>query len=105
MYCILASESEKRKTAQHSVHPVSYTRRGKGDGVEGSGGDANHPTTSTPSPSDLGTRTSCTQRCERLSRMVPQIKPDLTVENILRLERPNWVTGTGMARISREDRR
>src|SRR6266508_6089629 len=95
MYCILASESEKRKTAQHSVHPVSYTGRGKGDGVEESGGDANHPTTSTPSPSDLGTRTSCTQRCERLSRMVPQIQPDLTVKNILRLERHNWVTGTG----------
>ncbi len=34
--------------------------------------------------------------------MVPQIKPDLTVKNILRLERHNWVTGTGMARISRE---
>ena len=27
--------------------------------------------------------------------MVPQIQPDLTVENILRLERPNWVTGAG----------
>jgi len=34
--------------------------------------------------------------------MVPQIKPDLTVKNILRRERHNWVTGTGMARISRE---
>jgi hypothetical protein len=35
--------------------------------------------------------------------MVPQIKPDLTVKNILRRERHNWVTGTGMARISREE--
>jgi hypothetical protein len=26
------------------VHPVSYTRWEEGDGVEGSGGDANHPT-------------------------------------------------------------
>jgi hypothetical protein len=34
--------------------------------------------------------------------MVPQSKPDYTVKNILRLERHNWVTGTGMARISRE---
>jgi hypothetical protein len=34
--------------------------------------------------------------------MVPQTKPDLTVKNIVRLERHNWVTGTGMPRISRE---
>ena len=27
--------------------------------------------------------------------MVPQAMPDLTVENILRLERHNWVTETG----------
>jgi hypothetical protein len=27
--------------------------------------------------------------------MVPQTQPDLTVKNILRLERHNWVTGTG----------
>jgi len=92
------SKLRKAESAQHSVHPVSYTRRRKGDGVEGSGGDANHPTTSTPSPSDLGTRTSCTLRCERLSRMVPQIQPDHTVKNILRLERHNWVTGTGQVK-------
>jgi hypothetical protein len=35
--------------------------------------------------------------------MVPQINPDLRVKNILRLERHNWVTGTGMARISKEE--
>ncbi len=46
------------------------------------------------SHSDL-LNTACTQRYERLSRMVPQIKPDLTVKNTLRRERHNWVTGTG----------
>lgn len=30
--------------------------------------------------------------------MVPQSKPDLTVKNILRLERHNWVTGTGQGK-------
>ena len=77
------------------MQPVSYTRQWKGDGVEESGNDANQSTTSTPSTSGLGTRTSCTLRCERFSRMVPQTLPDLAVENILRLERHNWVTGTG----------
>jgi hypothetical protein len=35
------------------------------------------------------------QRCERYFGIVPQTLPGLTVENVSRLERPNWVTGTG----------
>jgi hypothetical protein len=65
------------------------------NGVKECGDDANHLTPFTPSTSGLGMRTSNTQRCERFTRIVPQTMPDPTVENVLRLERHNWVTGTG----------
>src|SRR5271157_441791 len=79
----------------YGLDPVTYTRRWKGNGVEDCGDEANHLTTSTPSTSGLGKRTCWTPRCERFVRIVPQTMPVPTVENVLRLERRNWVTGTG----------
>lgn len=78
----------------HTV-PVRYTGLWKENGVEAREDDTSHPQSSTPSTSGLGKRTHTVQRLERQLRIVPQAMPDLTAKNVSRLERRNWVTGTG----------